>query len=102
MINKDVEILKYLVEEYSNHGKLIWWESSNNWGNAEPKATSLARQSGIDVDKKLNSLIRRIKSEKPSYDEPGIKIKVINYWKFIIIFIIVYAFIGLLFMISKK
>lgn len=102
MINKDVEILKYLVEEYSNHGKLIWWESSSDWGNAEPKATSLAKQSGIDVDKKLNSLIRRIKSEKSSYDEPGIKIKVVNNWIYLIILIAVFAFIAFLPVIIGK
>ncbi len=102
MINKDVEILKYLVEEYSNLGKLIWWESSSNWGNSEPKPTSFAQLSGIDVDKKRNSLIKRIQSIDSSYEAPGIKIKVINYWKFIIIFIIVYAFIGLLAIITKK
>lgn len=92
MINKDIEILKYLVNEYSNHGKLIWWESSNNWGKAEPKLTTIAKLSGIEVDKKRDSLIKRINSVDSSYDAPGIKIKIINYWIYIIIFIVVYAF----------
>jgi tetratricopeptide (TPR) repeat protein len=102
MINKDVEILKYLVKEYSNLGKLIWWESSSNWGGAEPVPTSLAKLSGIDVDKKRDSLIKRINNVDSLYEAPGIKIKIINYWKIMIIIFAIYAFIGLLAMIVKK
>lgn len=102
MINKDVKILKYLVEEYSNNGKLIWWESSSNWGGAKPIPTSLAIYSGIDVDKKINSLVKRIKNENATYEEPGITIKIINNWKFVIIFIILYAFIVISGSLSKK
>jgi DNA-directed RNA polymerase subunit RPC12/RpoP len=102
MINKDVEILKYLVEEYSNLGKLIWWESSSNWGGAKPVPTSLAKQSGIDVDKKRESLIKRINSLDSSYEAPGIKIKVVNYWKYIIIFVVVYVLIAIIGSIGKK
>lgn len=102
MINKDVEILKYLVKEYSNLGKLIWWESSSNWGGAKPVPTSLAKLSGIDVDKKRDSLIKRINSIDSSYEAPGIKIKIVNYWKIILIIIIVYAFIGLIAIITGE
>nr|WP_315140601.1 hypothetical protein [uncultured Flavobacterium sp.] len=102
MINKDVEILKYLVKEFSNLGKLIWWESSSNWGGAKPVPTSLAKLSGIDVDKKRDSLIKRINNVDSSYEAPGIEIKIVNYWVYIIIGIVVYAFIGLLAMIGKK
>jgi DNA-directed RNA polymerase subunit RPC12/RpoP len=102
MINKDVEILKYLVKEYSNLGKLIWWESSSNWGGAEPVPTALAKLSGIDVDKKRDSLIKRINNVDSLYEAPGIKIKIINYWKIMIIIFAIYAFIGLLAMIVKK
>jgi hypothetical protein len=96
MINKDVEILKYLVLEYSNHGKIIWWESSSNWGGGVPVASSTAKLSGIDIDKKRDSLIKRINSIDSSYDAPGIKVKIVNYWTYIIIFIVVYALIVLL------
>lgn len=91
MINKDIEILKYLVNEYSNHGKLIWWESSNNWGKAEPKLTTIAKLSGIEVDKKRDSLIKRIINVESSYEAPGIKIKVVNYWIYVIIFLVLYV-----------
>lgn len=102
MINKDVEILKYLVKEFSNLGKLIWWESSSNWGGAKPVPTSLAKLSGIDVDKKRDSLIKRINNVDSSYEAPGIEIKIVNYWVYIIIGIVVYAFIGLLAIIGEK
>ncbi len=78
MINKDVEILKYLVSEYSNHGKMIWWESKNKFGKAEhpnnTKATSFAISSGIDVDKKRDFLIKKITALEPSYIAPDIKV----------------------------
>ena len=102
MINKDVEILKYLVSEYSNHGTMTWWESSSNWGGAKPVPTSLAKISGLDIDKKRDFLTKRVKNIDSSYDAPGIKIKIINYWIYVIIFVVLYALTIIIAIITGK
>lgn len=103
MINKDVEILKYLVKEYSNLGKLIWWEAKNKFGKAEhptnTKPTSFAVISGIDVDKKRDMLIKRILNIDSEYAAPGVKVVVTSPLGCIIAVII---FIILLVISNKK
>lgn len=84
MVNKDADILKYVVNELSNHGKVAWWEAKNNFGkvndpsNAVP--TDAATQSGIDIARKRDSLIKRIQSIDPSYVPPTIKIETAPAW----------------------
>jgi DNA-directed RNA polymerase subunit RPC12/RpoP len=84
MVNKDVDILKHLVLEFSNHGKMIWWEAKNAYGKSEhptnTKPTALANSSGIDVERKRDSLIKRILIIDKSYEAPGVKITVTPMW----------------------
>ena len=101
MINKDIEILKYLVSEYSNDGIMIWWESSSNWGGAKPVPSSFAILSGIDVDKKRDILIKKIKSTESSYEAPGIKIKIVNYLIWTIVLIGIYIFAAAMASLNK-
>jgi DNA-directed RNA polymerase subunit RPC12/RpoP len=86
MVNKDINILKYLFKEFSNHGKMIWWEAKNIYGKAEhpanTKPTALAKSSGIDVEIKRESLKKRILNIDKSYEAPGVKIAVIPRWKY--------------------
>ena len=92
MVDKDVDILKYLVKEFSNHGKMIWWEAKNAYGKPEhpvnTKPTALAISSGIDVERKRDSLIKRILSIDKSYEAPAVKITVTPMW-------VVYVSIGI-------
>ena len=84
MVNKDLDILKYLVTEFSNHGKIIWWEAKNAYGKPEhptnTKPTAFAISSGIDVERKRDSLIKRILSIDKSYEAPAVKITVLPIW----------------------
>ena len=99
MVNKDIEILDYLVLEFSNHGKMIWWEAKNPYGPAEhptnTKPTELAIRTRIDVEKKRDSLIKRILAIDKTYETPKIKISVTPIWIFL--FAIVLGLFFLLF-----
>jgi|688.fasta_scaffold518659_1 DNA-directed RNA polymerase subunit RPC12/RpoP len=81
MVNKDADILKYIVNELSNHGKVEWWKAKNALGkaddpsNAEP--TDVATQSGIDIARKRDALVKKIQAIDPSYTAPQIKLKLI-------------------------
>lgn len=102
MVNKDVDILKYLVTEFSNHGKMIWWEAINAYGKPEhptnTKPTALAISSGIDVERKRDSLIKRILSIDKSYEAPGVKITVTPMW---VLYVAIGVVLVLLFMTFK-
>jgi hypothetical protein len=102
MVNKDVDILKYLVKEFSNHGKMIWWEAKNPYLKAEhpanTKPTALAISSGIDVERKRDSLIKRILSIDKSYEAPGLKITVTPIW---VLYVAIGVVLVLLFMTFK-
>ncbi len=89
MVNKDADILKYIVNELSNNGKVTWWTTKTT----PSKNTSLA--AGIDVYSKRNALIKRIQSLDISYVPPKIKIKTPpEVWAVVIvIFIIIYLLI---------
>jgi LSD1 subclass zinc finger protein len=102
MVNKDINILTYLVKEFSNEGKLLWWEAKAKFGNAEDPSNAvpsiIAKMAAVDVEKKRNSLIKRIKIVKPSYNPPNIKIKMIPMWILLvgIVFFALYFFVVLL------
>jgi DNA-directed RNA polymerase subunit RPC12/RpoP len=103
MVNKDLDILKYLVSEYSNHGKIIWWEAKNTYGKSEhptnTKPTDFAISSGIDIEIKRNSLIKRILNIDKSYKAPSVKITVTPIWVvfvaiFVVVVVMVFTFAG--------
>ena len=81
MVNKDADILKYIVSEFSNHGKVTWWQAKSAYGqkditNAIPSnASTLA---GIDVARKREVLIKRIQSIEPGYVAPNIIIQAVS------------------------
>ena len=91
MVNKDVNILKYLVKEFSNHGKIIWWEAKNAYRKPEhptnTKLSAVAITSGIDVQRKRDSLIKRILNIDKSFEAPSIRIAVAPKW-------VIYLIIG--------
>lgn len=99
MVNKDVDILKYLVKEYSNQGKMIWWEAKNPFGKPEhpanTKPTNLATRSGIDVGRKRESLIKRILEIDKSYKAPGVNITVTPAWVVLVSIFIMFLMIFL-------
>ncbi len=83
MVNKDVEILKYLVNEFSNLGKVTWWESINTSGDDIPsniKLTLIGVSSSIDVGRKLEILTKKIQSIDPTYTPPKIKVTIHPKW----------------------
>jgi hypothetical protein len=95
MVNKDVDILKYLVMEFSNQGKMQWWEAKNVHGKSEhpanTKPTAFAIISGIDVGIKRDSLMKRILSIDKSYVDPGVIIALTSIWVLYITLFIVGA-----------
>ena len=99
MVNKDLDILKYLVKEFSNHGILIWWQAKNQYGSTEHPTntapTALAKLSGLDVAIKRESLIKRIVSIDKSYEEPGIKISVTPMWVPVVIIAAIVIFFAM-------
>jgi DNA-directed RNA polymerase subunit RPC12/RpoP len=105
MVNKDLDILKYLVSEFSNHGKLIWWEAKKAYGEAEDptniKPTAFAKSVGFDVESKRNSLIRRIHNVDETYEAPIIKVVVEPRWPIYIIIAIGIFFIFLMWLNGK-
>jgi DNA-directed RNA polymerase subunit RPC12/RpoP len=102
MVNKDADILKYLVNELSNHGKVEWWKPKNEYGKAEPTnliPTTNATVSGIDVARKRESLIKRIKSIDSSYVPPSIKVKLTPIW--VVVLILAVVVISVIFTLKK-
>jgi hypothetical protein len=99
MVNKDLDILKYLVKEFSNHGVMIWWKAKNEYGasehptNTEP--TAFAKLSGLDVAIKRESLIKRIVSIDKSYEEPGVKISVTPMWVLVVVIAVIVIFFAI-------
>lgn len=83
MENKDLEILKYLVNEFSNLGKLVWWAPKEVTGDDSPSNLQLtlnAASSGIDVGRKLEILIKRIQALEPTYTPPKVKVTLQPKW----------------------
>lgn len=89
MVNKDADILKYVVNELSNHGKVTWWGAKNPIGKADDPSnavpTAAATLSGIDIARKRDALIKRIQSIDPSYVPPTIKIQTVPAWFFLVV-----------------
>lgn len=102
MENKDVSILKYLVNEYSNLGKVKWWEPIKSYGDDSPSNLKLSlngEASGIDVQRKRDGLIKKIKNIEPSYTPPAIKVTLIPKWAFylglaFIVFMVIISLAG--------
>jgi len=85
MENKDISILKYLVNEYSNLGKVKWWEPIKSYGDDSPSNLKLSlngESSGIDVQRKREGLIKKIQSIEPGYTPPAIKVTLMPKWVF--------------------
>ena len=106
MENKDLEILKYLVNEYSNLGKIKWWEPKNLTGEDSPanmKLTLVGTSSGIDVGRKLEMLIKKIQSIDPTYTPPKINLGVVKPPSVLVLIIIaVCTFLFVYFTLSQK
>lgn len=106
MENKDLEILKYLVNEYSNLGKIKWWEPKNLTGEDSPanmKLTLVGTSSGIDVGRKLEMLIKKIHSIDPTYTPPKINLGVVKPPSVLVMIIIaVCSFLFIYFTLSQK
>ena len=106
MVNKDLDILKNLVLEYSNHGKCTWLIEKNAWKRANDesnmKLSITAENAGIDPLKKRESLINRIQKVESDYLAPNIKITVISDTvKFIVIGVIAIYVIGTIYASMK-
>lgn len=82
MVNKDIEILKYLVNEYSNHGKVKWFRPANQWSNNTDEKNLILDPSlkfaNLDVKRKRDILIKKIKDIEPSFTPPQIKVESIG------------------------
>jgi hypothetical protein len=95
MENKDLDILKYLVNEFSNLGKIKWWEAIVITGSDSPsniKLTLVGTSSGIDVGRKLEILIKKIQIIDPGYSPPKINLGLIKpapWYVIVIIFVVV-------------
>lgn len=78
MVNKDIEILKYLVLEFSNHGKLQWWRMKNSYGSTTDIKNIIPSELGsgisFDVNRKREVLIKKIKDLDIQYEPPIIKL----------------------------
>jgi DNA-directed RNA polymerase subunit RPC12/RpoP len=97
MVNKDINILKFLVKEFTNNGKMMWWEPKSIIGKPEypgnTKPSKIAIKSGLNVGVKLNGIIKQIKNVESNYSIPEVKLQVVKLWQIIVLvasFIILY------------
>jgi hypothetical protein len=80
-VTKDIELLKWLVYEYSNLGKFLWWkadydEKTYKLINKKPIPDFMATASQIDVENKRNYLVNKILKFDATYVAPEIKIEI--------------------------
>jgi tetratricopeptide (TPR) repeat protein len=106
MVNKDLDILKTLVLEYSNLGKGTWLVAKSAWKSATDesnmKSSITADNAGIDPLKKRDSLINRILKVDGNYEAPKINVKVISQTvKIILVAVFVIYMIGCLMAVNK-
>lgn len=101
MVNKEIDILKNLVLEFSNQGKCIWlvaksaWKGANDQSNMKLSIT--AENAGIDPLKKREVLISKIQKVNPNYVAPEVTVKVMSkVAKYILIAVIVFYILAMI------
>lgn len=97
MVNKDLNILKYLAKEYTNNGLFMWWQPTKKFGTivhpANTKPSEWALKSGMNIELKLNGIIKQIQQAEPRYNSPKVNIQVTPSWVIILsvgVFLLVY------------